>query len=98
MYEDLTSDIRFDIFSPVFPSCKKHQISGIKYSPSVQCLYNFYGIGITMDNKETGLGRFIIHGITRLYLDNPLESIVCDVLSRCASFIHVSTLFLVPPG
>ena len=38
--------IRFDIFSPVIPSCK-HQISGIKYSPSVQCLLNFQGIGIT---------------------------------------------------
>ena len=37
-------------------------------------------------------------GVTRLYLHNLRESIVCDVLNRCASFIHVSTLFLVPPG
>ena len=35
----------------------------------MQCLYNFYGIGIT-----------------RLYLDYLWESIVCDVLNRCASF------------
>ena len=32
-----------------------------------------------------------------IFSHNPRESIVCDVLNRCASFIHVSTLFLVPP-